>query len=328
MDSLDKVFQDFLHSPFVKSLADKMIIEEEEIFLTCQYYYNSLQLDRKKFTNPKHLSAFLVKNAGSFAEDNLMSVVDVFFILEHLYRFAYESKVISQQEFATMVETILMNTVEVIANFEDVDDWEDEVDVETLTSAFGQFLEEELGKGKKSKKNNVIPMNGKKNASAVYQFRIDLAGFKPPIWRRVLVPSNLTFDQFHLVIQNLFEWQNYHLYDFRFGNTIIEVPSEEESFFDIFSNRESLDSFDERIGEWFAQEGDRCTYTYDFGDDWEHTIKLEKVFYPNSPEYEQGKRPVCTKLKGDAPAEDSRFEEIFLASDLSNVNERLTQLKL
>ncbi len=32
--------------------------------------------------------------------------------------------------------------------------------------------------------------------------------------RRILVPANLSFIDMHKVIQNLFDWRNYHLYDF------------------------------------------------------------------------------------------------------------------
>jgi hypothetical protein len=49
----------------------------------------------------------------------------------------------------------------------------------------------------------------------LYQFKIKLRVVtKPPVWRRVLVPSQFTFDAFHQVIQNAFGWEDEHLYQF------------------------------------------------------------------------------------------------------------------
>jgi hypothetical protein len=46
--------------------------------------------------------------------------------------------------------------------------------------------------------------------------------------------------------------------------------------------------------------GDRIGYTYDFGDDWEHDIRLEKVL----PAELQAGHPVCLAGKGACPPED------------------------
>ena len=48
-----------------------------------------------------------------------------------------------------------------------------------------------------------------------YQFKIQIKGItKPPVWRRVLVPDTFTFQQFHFLIQEVFGWENVHLYSF------------------------------------------------------------------------------------------------------------------
>ena len=47
------------------------------------------------------------------------------------------------------------------------------------------------------------------------QLRIELAGIRPPIWRRVLVPASFTLEQLHSVIQMVFEWHDAHMHDFR-----------------------------------------------------------------------------------------------------------------
>lgn len=49
-----------------------------------------------------------------------------------------------------------------------------------------------------------------------YQFKIKLLNVKkPPVWRRVIIPENCTFEEFHHTIQISFGWNNEHLH--RFG---------------------------------------------------------------------------------------------------------------
>lgn len=42
-----------------------------------------------------------------------------------------------------------------------------------------------------------------------YQFKIKLLNVKkPPVWRRVIIPENCTFEEFHHTIQISFGWDN------------------------------------------------------------------------------------------------------------------------
>ncbi|MFT4155901.1 plasmid pRiA4b ORF-3 family protein [Parafilimonas sp.] len=109
------------------------------------------------------------------------------------------------------------------------------------------------------------------------QFKIQLARIsKPPVWRRVLVPDNFTFEKFHLVIQAAFGWHNCHLYQFSpqgYGSyPAIGIPDDEG-----WSDEEISDSAKIKLFKIFDTVGQRFTYNYDFGDDWMHKIILEEV---------------------------------------------------
>ena len=52
-----------------------------------------------------------------------------------------------------------------------------------------------------------------------------------------------------------------------------------------------------------VEPGDRLRYTYDFGDDWDHDIKLEKVLPPDA-DLHVAAVPVCLAGKGACPPED------------------------
>lgn len=51
-----------------------------------------------------------------------------------------------------------------------------------------------------------------------FQLKITLRDQKPPIWRRVIVKQNIKFAHLHNIIQEIFEWENYHLHSFTVKN--------------------------------------------------------------------------------------------------------------
>lgn len=53
---------------------------------------------------------------------------------------------------------------------------------------------------------------------AMYQIKITLNDMKPPVWRRLIVPSTIALNELHKVIQIAMGWGNYHLYCFEKGN--------------------------------------------------------------------------------------------------------------
>lgn len=143
----------------------------------------------------------------------------------------------------------------------------------------------------------------------IYQFKVNLKHMQPPVWRRLQVDSDMTFHDFHHVLQAAFDWGDDHLHSFsmrkRNGRTVeVEIEPIDEDF-GLFSFRDTRDEFEENLSDWFLTEKDRAIYTYDFGDNWEHEIVLEKIV-----EQEEGVQyPRCLKAMRLAPAEDSSWIE-------------------
>ena len=48
-----------------------------------------------------------------------------------------------------------------------------------------------------------------------YQLRIDVEGCTDPIWRRIKIPAIISFEDLHQLIQTLFGFEDYHLYEFQ-----------------------------------------------------------------------------------------------------------------
>jgi hypothetical protein len=135
-----------------------------------------------------------------------------------------------------------------------------------------------------------------------FHFKIQIKGItKPPVWRKIVVPSNFTFLKFHNVIQVAFGWENYHLFEFRDkeyqGKVRISVPVEDDFFDpDFFAN--VTDASKVKLSDIFAGNILKLLYIYDFGDNWVHEITLESTDDNNL------KKAVCLSGKGACPPED------------------------
>ncbi len=108
----------------------------------------------------------------------------------------------------------------------------------------------------------------------IYQLKITLNGSKPPIWRRVLVNEDITLEQLHTVIQISMGWENYHLHRFVHNNVFYDSDPVEE-IDNLFGDSE--DEARCRLNTLLTTEKNSMIYEYDFGDDWEHRILLEKI---------------------------------------------------
>lgn len=135
----------------------------------------------------------------------------------------------------------------------------------------------------------------------VFQFKVTLKGIRPPIWRRILVPSDYTFWDLHVAIQDAMGWLDCHLHLFRKPTRgvmqwlEIGIPGDEG--WDEYTTVPGWEIF---IAQIFTLAERKMVYQYDFGDGWEHDVVLEKVF----PRDKSVRYPVCTGGRRACPPED------------------------
>lgn len=129
----------------------------------------------------------------------------------------------------------------------------------------------------------------------VHKLKISIAGIKPPVWRRVEVPSDASLADLHQVIQQLFGWWGYHLHEFEVGGERYGADDEADGGW----GEPAKDERRAKLGA-IAPAGSSFLYTYDFGDDWEHRITVEDVTEAN-PERAY---PRCLAGRRAAPPED------------------------
>lgn len=129
----------------------------------------------------------------------------------------------------------------------------------------------------------------------VYQLKVTLKGTKPPIWRRIVVPDNITLYQLHDILQIAIGWTDSHLHMFTIAGQIYGDPEDDE--YGDFGTKSELRY---RLSQLGLREKARFSYEYDFGDSWDHTILVEKVL----PAEKGVHYPVCTAGKRACPPED------------------------
>lgn len=157
-----------------------------------------------------------------------------------------------------------------------------------------------------------------------YRVRIDLKGAKPPCWRRLELASDLMLDELHEVLQAAFAWVDGHVHQFAAGGSSFYDPASEQYLteYDIEEGEEGVPERDVRLDEVLVDPGDRLFYLYDFGDHWEHVVKLEAVL----PRDSAAPRAVCTKGRRPSPPEDCGgiygYELLTAANDRSNPRHR------
>ena len=109
------------------------------------------------------------------------------------------------------------------------------------------------------------------SACAIARLKIILNDVEPTVLRRIEVPLALQLDRLHLTIQAAMGWTNSHLYKIRAGDFGWGVPDPDWGGGLRDARKAKLLDVLEEVGT------KSLCYLYDFGDGWEHTIKVEQL---------------------------------------------------
>ena len=131
-----------------------------------------------------------------------------------------------------------------------------------------------------------------KSKAPIYRIKVTLRHIAPPVWRRIEIPADIKLGKLHDVLQMAMGWTDSHLHGFRAGRDSYGVP--DPNFPGDFNNERNV-----RLNQ-IANEGDTIIYDYDFGDSWEHDLKIEKTLPPEPGAH----YPRCLKGSRACPPED------------------------
>ena len=129
----------------------------------------------------------------------------------------------------------------------------------------------------------------------VVRMKITLDDVTPAVSRTLEVPLNIRLDRLHTVIQTAFSWTDSHLWEMSFGQTGFGIPDPEYGF------DGPLDARKATLAQVLADTRRKTfRYLYDFGDAWEHSVKIERIS-PASPHLTY---PLILDAVGMRPPED------------------------
>lgn len=93
----------------------------------------------------------------------------------------------------------------------------------------------------------------------IVKLKVTLDGMRPLVWRRLLIPAEMTLDNLHIAIQAAMGWENAHLHAFQLAGDRYGDPTDTDN----------VDDEEDMTLAGVLQAGiSRFKFTCDFGDDW------------------------------------------------------------
>lgn len=129
---------------------------------------------------------------------------------------------------------------------------------------------------------------------SIIEIKVTLEHVEPSVTRTLQVPASIRLERLHLTLQAALGWTNSHLYKFKAGEVTWSQLDPEFRGDDLPVNKTTL-----------AQvlndtDTDTISYIYDFGDYWEHELRVGKATVPDPEEL----YPRLTDVFGRCPPED------------------------
>ena len=158
--------------------------------------------------------------------------------------------------------------------------------ISKVTDAFDADILEQYGIEKTGNSHKTSSKN------TVFQLKISLDGIEPSIWRRVQV-KDCTLGKLHDVIQAAMGWDNYHMWAFEIAGDRYSHP---QAIGDLdWKNAQKM-----KLSQVVNDGHNKFGYIYDMGDNWDHSIVIEKAIEPEL----KAKYPRCLAGARACPPED------------------------
>jgi hypothetical protein len=131
--------------------------------------------------------------------------------------------------------------------------------------------------------------------ATVHRLKVTLRGVKPPVWRRIEVPSTTKLTELSDLLEAAMGWLGGHLHAYEAQSVRYEIPDGDNDRL-----RERRDERKARLGDVLWAPKAKMRWDYDFGDGWQHDIVVEAIEAMSA----QAEYPVCTGGARACPPED------------------------
>jgi hypothetical protein len=145
------------------------------------------------------------------------------------------------------------------------------------------------------RQNLVLPETGFQNG--LYTFKVSLG---KKVWRRIVAPAKANLDQLSSSILDAFEFDYDHLYQFTYKNRYGVSAHVNHPYMDEAPFADKV-----QVGDLGLKAGETMTYLYDFGDQWQFGVLLERI-EPADPKIGA---PKVVEFHGVAPEQYPSWDE-------------------
>lgn len=130
-----------------------------------------------------------------------------------------------------------------------------------------------------------------------YVFKVSLA---QNCWRRIAISGKMDLEDLSTAILDAFDFDSDHLYEFTYKNRFGTLTHACHPVMDDLPHTDEV-----LIGDIPLQTGNSMTYLFDFGDNWEFGVKLERM----DPVDKEVKTPRVIESCGEAPEQYPSWDE-------------------
>jgi Plasmid pRiA4b ORF-3-like protein len=135
------------------------------------------------------------------------------------------------------------------------------------------------------------------NPVAAFELDVTLLDVEPRIWRRVVVPESISLRDLHNVLQVALGWDNTHLYQFAIDDVDYGEVEDMDELGDVRTKLVDL-----------VTPGATFRYDYDFGDGWEHEVRVLRTTAADGPHCLDGARACPPEDCGGPPGYERLLE--------------------
>ena len=112
-------------------------------------------------------------------------------------------------------------------------------------------------------------------STLAYQLYVELEWVAPKVWRRFLVPMTIDLPLLHVTLLFGMGWQGGHIHEFVIGHDHYGPT-------DMVELDHIIDEQNVTLRDALGAKK-TFTYVYDYGDDWRHKVKVEKIMTLDTP---------------------------------------------
>jgi len=128
----------------------------------------------------------------------------------------------------------------------------------------------------------------------LYCLAVTLRDSNPPIWRMIVVSSDTTLANLHVILQATMGWENAHMHEFVIAKQRYGILHTGWTWFG------PKDEIRVQLGQVVRKPRTSFLYEYDFGDQWQHDVEFLNTVDPGLAHTNLS----CLNGQGKCPPED------------------------